>query len=318
MINDGSHISVSLIAPIYGVERYISRFAESVLGQSYPYVQFIFVNDGTKDSSMEILNSLIERSYSHLRERIVIVNKENEGLPAARKTGLEYAEGDYVWHVDPDDWIEENAVAKIAECAMATDADIIYFNSYKELEAKTELIVENDYDSSQKGVYQRDMFNHRAYGCVWNKCVKRSLYENNDIYFSKYPHAEDTFLMSQLVGYADSIVHLDAALYHYRKDNPQSLTRQGFRKKRRELILNYLSLYELYREAPRNPVSSMMDDLFYRAGKYSLIYRLGLFEDYPYLADRILRSRICTCSNTSVPAQLLLKAYACFRRKIRI
>lgn len=313
-----SHSVVSLIAPIYGVERFMRRFAESVLGQSYPYIQFIFVNDGTKDSSMEILDSVIRESYSHLRERIVIVNKENEGLPAARRTGMEYANGDYVWHIDSDDWIETDAVAKIVDCVRESDADVVYFNFYRELGEKTELVVENDYDCSRKALYQTDMFNHKAYGCVWNKCVKRRLYEDNPVHFARYPHAEDTILMSQLIGYAGSIVHLNDALYHYRKDNPDALTRENSRKRRRELLLNYMSLYEIYREASSSPVSPIMDHLFYRAGRYSLIYRLGLFERYPYLADKILESEIQWHSATSVPAQIILKAYACIRRKIRI
>ena len=73
-------LTISLVAPVYGVEKYISRFAESVLGQSYPHIQFIFVNDGTKDRSIELLNELIDSRFQHLRERITIVGKENGGL----------------------------------------------------------------------------------------------------------------------------------------------------------------------------------------------------------------------------------------------
>ena len=85
---------LSLIAPIYGVEKYIRKFAETALGQTYEDMEFIFVNDGTKDRSMEILEELIEEQFSHLRPRIVIVNKENGGLPSARKSGLEVAQGE--------------------------------------------------------------------------------------------------------------------------------------------------------------------------------------------------------------------------------
>jgi glycosyltransferase involved in cell wall biosynthesis len=66
---------VSLIVPVYGVERYIRQFAESALSQTYDDVQFVFVNDGTKDRSMEILDALIEEKFSHLKDKIVIVNK---------------------------------------------------------------------------------------------------------------------------------------------------------------------------------------------------------------------------------------------------
>ena len=71
---------ISLIVPIYGVEKYIEKFARTALGQTYADLQFVFVNDGTKDRSMVILEELIENEYAHLKERIVVVNKENQGL----------------------------------------------------------------------------------------------------------------------------------------------------------------------------------------------------------------------------------------------
>ena len=86
-------IALSVIVPIYGVEEYIAKFTHSLLGQTYTDVQFIFVNDGTKDCSIEILTGIIEDEYPHLRPNILIINKENEGLPKARKTGLEHAVG---------------------------------------------------------------------------------------------------------------------------------------------------------------------------------------------------------------------------------
>lgn len=121
-----SHPSFSIIAPIYGVERYIVNCADSLLGQTYDNIQFIFVNDGTKDASIELLSKLIDKKYGALKDRIVIVNKLNGGLPAARRTGMEYATGDYILHVDSDDWVETDMVEKIAAKAVETDSDVIY------------------------------------------------------------------------------------------------------------------------------------------------------------------------------------------------
>ena len=308
-------ISISLVIPIYGVERFIGRFAESVLGQSYPFIQYVFVNDGTKDSSIQILESLIDSKFSHLRDRIVIVHKENEGLPAARKTGIEYATGDYIWHIDSDDWIEEEAVSKIAECASATDADIIYFNFYKEYPGRSKVKADKDYTADEKSEYQRDMYNHKAHGCVWNKCIKKKLYTDNEVHFPVYPYAEDIFLMSQLVGYAGSIFHLDEPLYHYRKDNPHAITRQNSKKRRREAAINFLSLYEIYRDSEYNPVSSILDDGFYRAGAYSILYGLGLFKKYPYLSSKIRSAGLRLNGDIWIPVQILLKIYAFLFRK---
>ena len=72
-------IVISLVVPIYGVEKYIAEFARSVFSQTYPHVQFIFVNDGTKDNSIQVLNDVIDNEFPALRDRIVIVDKKNGG-----------------------------------------------------------------------------------------------------------------------------------------------------------------------------------------------------------------------------------------------
>ena len=172
----GSSLTVSLIAPMYGVERYIEQFAESVLSQSYPHIEFIFVNDGTKDRSVELLESLIDSKYSHLRSRIKIIHQENRGLPAARRTGLEHATGDYVYHVDSDDWLELDAVESMVEAIERTGADIAYCGYVKEYESRSKVKLQRNYATLGLKRYIVDMYNHRAAAAVWNKCVRRSLY----------------------------------------------------------------------------------------------------------------------------------------------
>ena len=149
-------ITISIVAPIYGVEKFVAKFADSVLGQSYPHIQYIFVNDGTKDSSMEVLDDVISKGYVHRKEQIVIVNKENGGLPAARQTGLQYVTGDYVLHVDSDDWLAEDAIASIVSKIEETGSEVIYFDYVKEYPNKSKIKCEHLYDTSTKGQYIRD------------------------------------------------------------------------------------------------------------------------------------------------------------------
>ena len=241
-------ITISLIVPIYGVETYIAEFAHSALGQSYPHIQYVFVNDGTKDNSMQILEKIINECYSHRKGQIVIVNKLNGGLPAARHTGVQHATGDYIFHADPDDWLSENAIALIADKIEETGSDVIYFNYVKEYESRSSVKKEREYDISQKDLYIRNMYNHRAFGTLCNKCIKRSLYETNGIHHPLYPYAEDCFLSVQLAGYARSMAYLDMEVYHYRKNNPHSITRQGRKRRKEEYAMNFLNLYELYKD----------------------------------------------------------------------
>ena len=152
--------SFTIIVPIYGVEKYIRQCADTVLGQTYGDIQFIFVNDGTKDRSIEILRTLIDERYSHISDRILIIDKENEGCPKARRTGVEHATGDYIMHADPDDWYERDAFSEIAAVAQTTDADFIYFDHYKEYPSKIKLKRERDYTIGQKDEYIRNIENH--------------------------------------------------------------------------------------------------------------------------------------------------------------
>lgn len=308
-------IVVSLIVPIYGVEKYIAHFADSVLGQSYPYMQYVFVNDGTKDASMEVLDEVIATRYGHRKEQIVIVNKENGGLPAARQTGLQYATGDYVYHVDPDDWLSPDAIAKIVEKIEETGSDIVFFNYVKEYPHRSSVKRERAYTTAEKCRYIRDMYAHKAYGTLCNKCVRRGIYTDNTFCVPLHGYAEDCCMSVQLVAYAQSIAYLDENLYHYRKGNPQAMTRQGVKKRKREYMENFLHLYEAYRELPKDetPLACIFDDILLQAGWHSLIYGSDLYAQHPYLAREVRRARLRGGANVWIGGQLLVKLMALFK-----
>ena len=307
------NVEISLVIPVYGVERYIVEFARSVFEQSYPYVQFVFVNDGTKDNSIGVLRNLIDSEYSHLADRILVIDKENGGLPAARKTGLEHVTGDYVYHVDPDDWLSVGSLEAIAAKALETDADIIYFNYVKEYENRVSVKKEKLYTASDRVRYIRNMYNHKAFGTLCNKCVKRKIYVENMISHPKYGYAEDCCLSVQLVGYAESLAYLDMDIYHYRKNNPHSITRQGLKRRKKEYVMNFLDLYEKYKDTS-HPVSVIFDDIFLQAGWYSILYGLDLFNSYPYLADKIRKAQVRGNGNIWLPMQIIVKIYSFFRK----
>ena len=310
------NITISIVAPIYGVENYIEQFAESVLSQSYPHIEFIFVNDGTKDRSIEILEGVIDKKYSHLRNQIKIVHKANGGLPAARVTGLEHVTGDYVYHVDSDDWVERDSIAKIAAKIEETGADVIYFNHVKEYPTKSKYKRERIYRSDEQAKYVRNMYNHCSYSSVWNKCFRRSLYTEHTIYSPKYGYAEDCYVTTQLVGYSKSIAYLDEYVYHYRKGNPNALTGQQRRKRKREYSLNFIDLYLKYRDVPaeKNPIAGIFDDILIQLGWYSIFYRLDLFKEYPWLAKAVRGAKIRGGgSDVPIIAQLFTKFVALFK-----
>lgn len=305
---------LSLIVPIYGVERYIRQFAESALDQSYDDIQFIFVNDGTKDRSMEILEELIEERFNHLRSRIIIINKENGGLPSARKAGLEVADGEYILFADSDDWLEKDAVAKIVAKAEETDADIVYFDLIKEYGHKTSYKREKDYTADTRMDFIINIFNYKSHGYTVTKCFRKSIYTDNKIYFPILGMHEDIYLMSQIIFYAKSLVHLPEALYHYRKDNPDSFCAQDRQKRHIASTKNLLNLYENYRDNLKgSPVEYVAGSILMRAGQHSMIHGYDFFAEFPYLAADIRKTRISFKYRTSVLMQLVVKVYALFR-----
>ena len=305
---------ISLIVPIYGVEKYIAKFAESALDQTYQDLQFIFVNDGTKDRSMEILRDLIANRYAHLQSRIVIIDKENGGLPSARKAGLDVAEGEYVLFADSDDWMETDAVEKVMAKADETDADIVYFDLIKEYGNRTSYKRERDYTGATKDDFIVNMFNYKSFGYTVTKCFKRRLYTENVIYFPKLGMHEDIYLMSQIIFHAKSLVHIPEALYHYRKDNPDSFCAQDRLKRHVSSTTNLLDLYEHYRDNLKgSPIERVAGSILMRAGQHSIMHGYDFFEKYPYLARDIRKTRISCRYRTAVPMQVLVKIYALFR-----
>ena len=305
---------ISLIVPIYGVEKYIAKFAESALDQTYQNLQFIFVNDGTKDRSMEILRDLIANRYAHLQSRIVIIDKENGGLPSARKAGLDVAEGEYVLFADSDDWMETDAVEKVMAKADETHADIIYFDLIKEYGNRTSYKREREYTGATKDDFIVNIFNYKSFGYTVTKCFKRRLYTENVIYFPKLGMHEDIYLMSQIIFHAKSLVHIPEALYHYRKDNPDSFCAQDRLKRHVSSTTNLLDLYEHYRENLKgSPIERVAGSILMRAGQHSIMHGYDFFEKYPYLARDIRKTRISCRYRTAVPMQVLVKIYALFR-----
>lgn len=307
---------LSIVVPIYGVEDYICQCADSLLSQSYAGIEFIFVNDGTTDRSMVLLRDLIERKYASVKDRIVILEEENAGVSAARQKGLTAATGDYVLFFDSDDWFEPDGIRMIMERAERTGADIIYYGLYKEYgHHKVRVCLERDYDISEKSLFIRNLFNYRTRGYLHTKCYRRSLFTENTICFSPYHMHDDIYMNIQLVHAATSFSYLDVPLCHYRIDNPHSVTSSGRKKRRMQSCLNMMDLYSRYRNSLKgSPVEYVAGDILMTTGWNSIIFGLGFYDSFPFLAREIRHTGFDKMSRLSFFAQAVTKVYSLFRR----
>ena len=115
---------VSVIIPVYGVDRFIRRCTESLFNQTLKEVEYIFVNDCTKDGSMDILRDVINAFPDRAEQLTIVEHETNKGLAGARNTGLAKARGEYVFHCDSDDFVEATMLEKMYSAAKSADADM--------------------------------------------------------------------------------------------------------------------------------------------------------------------------------------------------
>ncbi|WP_052417896.1 glycosyltransferase family 2 protein [Jejuia pallidilutea] len=136
------NFKVSVVVPVYNVEKYLHRCVDSLLKQSYKNLEIILINDGSLDSSGEICDELAKKDH-----RIKVVHQKNGGLSAARNTGLNHVTGDYISFIDSDDWIEQSMYEEMLYYAYNHNLDIIECDIQStmdpEKKAKEKFIIEN-------------------------------------------------------------------------------------------------------------------------------------------------------------------------------
>ena len=299
---------LSLVTCVYGVEEYIEQYADSVFSQTCTDIEYVFVNDGTKDKSMQILERIIKERYAHLHKNIVIINQENKGLPIARKTGIEHASGEHILFADPDDWLEQNAFDTILKTIKESNADIVYFNLVKEYGHRQSIKREKEYTVSSKELWIENIFNYKSFGYCVTKCFRRTLYTENHIYTPILGMHEDIYLMAQIIYHAKSIVHIPQVLYHYRKTNKGSMCSQSMATRHIASSRNLLNLYQNYMDNIANsPIKVAAGGIVMRAGWHSLLHKYDFTNEYPWLTETIRNTRISSRYQVALFAQVIVK-----------
>ena len=210
-------MKVSVVVPVYKVEAFIERCATSLFEQTLQDVEYIFVDDASPDRSIEILEACIER-YPQRKDNIRIIHhSENKGLPAARNTGLEVAQGEYVYHCDSDDFADSEMLQTLYEAAEKNNADMAWCDFWLSFEKNERYMAQPKYETPMDAV--KAMLSGRMKFNVWNKLVRRTLYTENAISFpSGYGMGED-MTMIMLTSCASRVAYVPKAFYHYVKLN---------------------------------------------------------------------------------------------------
>ncbi len=211
---------VSILLPVYNVEQYLPQCIESILNQTYTNLQVVLIDDGSKDSSLQIC-----QSYAEKDSRVEVYKQENQGVATTRNHLLEKVNGDYVLFVDSDDWIELDMVEYLLSQAVGNKADIV-----------TCSMVTNDTAVSLNGkkyeVWEQnktvlEFLKHTILnGSLWNKLVRASIMEG--IKFEKtISYGEDALFTWEILKNIKTLVFTDRQLYHYRI-NEYSLSHESW------------------------------------------------------------------------------------------
>lgn len=198
---------VSIITPVYKVEKYIGRCLESIRNQSFIDWECILVDDGTPDRSGDICDE-----YANLDSRFRVIHKQNGGVASARQIGLDNSRGDFIIHVDADDWVDENMLSELYENSIENRSDMVicdyYINEKKYVSQKPSNISDND-------CIVRGFFGN-LHGSCWNKLVRREcIIENAVSFIDGINYCEDLIFNISLLKNSIKVSYLNKAFYHY-------------------------------------------------------------------------------------------------------
>lgn len=227
---------ISVIVPVYNVEKYIDKCLYSICNQTYSNLEIILVNDGSTDSSLEKCNQ-----FANKDKRIKVVTQNNKGLSAARNTGIAQSKGEYLVFIDSDDYISNNMIEKlysnliknksdlcICDFEMVYGEEMINLNEDK-IDNDSESIVYDKYEALlQLYGKKSDRFN-----VAWNKIYKRHIFDT--LVFPEGKVHEDMYVMHRVFDKCDRISFINESLYYYVQRN-DSITGQKFNLKALDIL----------------------------------------------------------------------------------
>lgn len=223
---EGNH-KISVVIPMYKVERFIERCARSLMTQTFEDVEFIFVDDASPDGSRKILESVLA-DYPE-RDVKILTHEVNRGLPASRCTGVGAARGEYVYNCDSDDWVEPDMLESMYRAAQENDADFVYCDFYLTFESNERYMHNPKYDSPDVMLREGFLRGATKYN-VWNKLIRRRLYDGIEFPVNNFKGGEDMIVIEMLAK-AKGVAYVPKALYHYVKTNSGAIS-EGFSQQR--------------------------------------------------------------------------------------
>lgn len=213
---------VSVVIPVYNVENHLKKCLDSLVNQTYKNLELICVNDGSTDGSLEIL-----KEYANKDSRFIIINQENKGLAVARSNGIDVASGDYLSHVDSDDWVDVNYYERVVKVFAETNCDVVQldytiaYSNHKYVICHFDRYLKErccfNIDNMQK--YSINDFKNLKHFpvkySVWDKVYNLKFIKKNNIRSGFKNYGEDGVSSIKCIILASKVVYLKKSYYYY-------------------------------------------------------------------------------------------------------
>lgn len=249
---------VSIIVPIFNVEKYLEKCLDTLIGQTYENIEIILIDDGSTDKSAEICDK-----YALKDKRVRVIHKINGGVSAARNDALQQANGQLIMFVDSDDWINSETCETAVSTMQESGADVVMWTYISENNGNQSPKIIFGSDTIFEGTNVKEKLHRRLFGLtgeelanpeladslcpVWGKLYKKELILDNNISFvdlSEIGTYEDGLFNIEVFSQVEKAVYLNKCFYHYRKENSSSVT-SGYRK---DLFEKWQHLFDLMQE----------------------------------------------------------------------
>ena len=279
---------LTVVIPVYNVEKYLKRCVESVLVQGWHNYDILLVDDGSTDSSPQICDD-----YAKVYDFISVIHKKNGGLSEARNTGILQAKGEYVYFPDSDDWIETDTFLALAEVLESQKFDIISFN--REFVKDEDDAIVSDSLVTQvfegKDAFVQMLKHSYITGFANDKIYRKSLFIDNNILFPKGKYYEDLGTNYKLFLSAKKVYATNQKYYHYLIDNPDSITQSWNEKKFSDMFGFYKDIfYSDFVRSQLNQEELQISQLYYVNGLIHILaslYKSKLDKKYIDITEQV-------------------------------
>ncbi len=240
---------VSIIIPVYNAEKYIGRCIESIINQEFRDFELLLVNDGSKDSSKEIIDA-----YAAKDSRIRCIHKENGGVSSTRNRGIEEAKGEYIQFLDADDWISSEATKLLVRTAEEKNADLVIADFYRvvgdHISPKGDIDTDEVMNVREFGDHLMENPADFYYGVVWNKLYKTDIIRKNDVKMDQGINFCEDFIFNleylTCLSEGGRIAALRVPIYYYVKTEGSLVTKSLNWRKIAETKVNVLKYYDSF------------------------------------------------------------------------